>query len=109
MRLKEIDTMESAEKLKMRDIYVKRDEIPPLPEGRYYISDIIGLSVKSDSGEELGEVSDVFSTGSNDVYSVKKDGKELLIPVIDEVVKKIDLDNKEIIITPIKGLINDED
>ena len=78
--------------------------------GRYYIKDIIGLYVYLDNGSLLGKVSDVFATGSNDVYDVlNENGKHFYIPVIDEVVKNIDIKGGRIDITPIEGLIDDAD
>jgi len=109
-RFEEIDTMEKAEAIKGSDIYVKREDAPPLPKGRHYIVDLIGLTVKKDDGEEIGKISDVFQTGSNDVYEVDStDGKKYYIPVIDDVVKNIDIEGGEVIITPLKGLLDDED
>ena len=110
IRFDGVDSMDKAEALKGRDIFVKREDAPPLPEGRYYIVDLIGLSVIKDSGEEVGTVTDVFATGSNDVYEVtNENGKKYYIPVIDDVVKEIDLEGKKVLITPLKGLLDDED
>jgi len=110
IKFKEIDNVDAAERMRGKDLYVKRENADPLPEGRYYVADIIGLSVFTDEGRDLGKVTDVFKTGSNDVYTVKNaDGKEYLIPVIDEVVISTDIDAGKIIIKPMKGLLGDED
>jgi len=110
LRLDGVDNMDKAELLKGRDVFVKREDAPPLPKGRYYIVDLIGLSVIKDDGEKIGEISDVFGTGSNDVYEVKSEnGKKYYIPVIDDVVKEIDIEGKKVLITPLKGLLDDED
>lgn len=109
MKFKEITDVNMAEKYKGADIYVKRDETPALPEGRYYIVDILGLEVYTDVGRCLGKVTDVFKTGSNDVYTVKGDTREYLIPVIDEVILETDIKGGRITVKPMKGLIDDED
>lgn len=109
MKFKEINDVTKAETLKGADIYVKREDAGDLPEGRYYVVDIIGLEVYTDSGRLLGKVADVFKTGSNDVYTVKGEGREYLIPVIDEVVLETDIKGGRITIKPLKGLIDDED
>lgn len=110
LRTDGIDSIEKAEKLKNMDVYIKREDAPPLPVGRYYIKDIIGLYVYLDNRSLLGKVSDVFATGSNDVYDVlNENGKHFYIPVIDEVVKNIDIKGGRIDITPIEGLIDDAD
>ncbi len=108
LRFRGVDTVEAAEALVGKEISVKRDELPPLPEGRYYIADILGMTVVTDAGQVLGKVVDVFKTGANDVYTVRGE-KEYLIPVIDEVVLSTDLSARQITIKPLKGLLEDED
>ena len=104
-----IDSIEEAEKFRGKDLYVPRDTAPEPEDGRYYIKDILGLTAKTQDGKVLGTVSDIFSTGSNDVYSVKNEtGREYLIPAIHEVVLNIDLNEKTMLINPIEGLIDDE-
>jgi 16S rRNA processing protein RimM len=105
-----IDTIEKAEKIKNTELYADRGDLKPLPDGRYYIADIIGLKVITDEGRFLGEIVDVLKTGSNDVYTVKAEsGKEHLIPVTDEVVLDIDIEKGEVLVHLLKGLIDDED
>jgi len=80
-----------------------------LPEGTYYIADIIGLEVRSTNGNILGVIDNVISTGSNDVYEVKREGKKpLLLPVIDEVINEVNLSDGYVSVTLIKGLADDE-
>ncbi len=73
-------------------IAVKREQLPPAEEGEFYWSDLIGLLVKTTQGEELGKVTQMMPTGSNDVMVVKAE-RERLIPFIQgDVIKNIDLD-----------------
>jgi len=110
IKFKGIDSFDDAEKLKNEELFVPREKAEKLPEGRYYIVDILGLSVITDTGRNLGKVIDVFKTGSNDVYTVKdENGKEYLIPVIDEVILDTDIKGGRILIKPLKGLLDDED
>ncbi len=105
IKFKNIDTIEEAEKLRNSYIVVDREIFGELPEGVYYIADLIGLEVYTETNEYLGKVDDIFSTGSNDVYVVKDElGKQKLLPGIDEVIKKIDLESGKIIVNLIKGL-----
>ena len=68
--------------------------------------DLIGCKVCTDDQKELGEVIDVFSTGSNDVYVVKDElGKQVLLPAIKEVIKNVDIENRTIIVHLLEGLI----
>lgn len=105
IKFKNINTIEEAEKLRNSYIVVNREIFGELPEGVYYIDDLIGLDVYTESDEYLGKVDDIFSTGSNDVYVVKDElGKQKLLPGIDEVIRKIDLESGKIIVNLIKGL-----
>ena len=105
IKFKEINTIEEAETLRNSYILVDRDSLEPLPEGVYYIADLLGLDVYTTEDEYLGKVDDIFSTGSNDVYVVKDElGKQRLLPGIDEVLIKIDIQNGKIIVNLIEGL-----
>ena len=105
IKFKNINTVEEAENLRNSYILVDREFFGELPEGIYYIADLIGLKVYTESDEYLGIVDDIFSTGSNDVYVVKNEnGSEKLLPGIDEVIKKIDIESGKIIVNLIKGL-----
>lgn len=105
IKFKNINTVEEAEKLRNSYIVVDREIFGELPEGVYYIADLIGCDVYTESNEYLGKVDDIFSTGSNDVYVVKNElGKQKLLPGIDEVIKTIDLENNKIIVNLIEGL-----
>ena len=87
------DDMEAAERLRGKKIQVCREEAVSLPEGNYYIFDIIGLKVYTVDGEYLGTVTDVLQTGSNDVYVTERpqEDKPLLIPALKKVVLNIDI------------------
>ena len=71
----------------------------------HYIVDLIGLDVVNEEGEKIGVLADVFNTGANDIYDVKREGKKnLLLPVIDDVVKSIDIENGVITVHVMEGL-----
>ncbi len=104
-----INNINEAELLRNKIVTVEREMLGELPEGRYYIVDILGLEVRIKDGDVLGVIDDVIHTGSNDVYQVKRDGKKpVLIPVIPDVVNEVNIDEGYVIITPMKGLIDDE-
>ena len=70
----------------------------------HYIADLIGLDIVTEDGEKIGAVSDVFNTGSNDIYEVKREGKKnLLLPVIDDVVLNIDVEGGKITVRMMDG------
>ncbi len=107
MKLSGVDTIEQAQPLVGKTLYMDRDDMP-LPEGTYFVQDIIGLDViDADTGESYGKVSNVYQYGASDVYSIKlPDGKELMFPCIDEVVLKIDMGRGEMLIRPLPGLFD---
>ncbi len=101
-----IDKIEEAEILKGNYLIRDRENEEPLEEGTYYIVDLLGLEVFEEDGNLLGNVEDIYNTGSNDIYVVKNElGKQILLPAIADVIKKIDLENKKITVHLIKGLI----
>ncbi len=86
-------------------MWVKRSDLGDLPEGVYYIADLIGLEVYTDKGELLGIVDDIYSTGANDIYVVKNEmGKQKLLPGTHEVLKEINLEAKRITVHLLEGL-----
>lgn len=106
---KGVDTIEHAESFRNTVLYIDRKDVK-LPEGRYFITDLIGITVfDADSGEVLGEISDVSQTGANDVWHIKKDGKEYLIPAISDVLVDVDIEAEKAVIRPLKGIFDDED
>ena len=81
-KLKGIDSIDEASKLVGAQVVLKRDELEPLKEGEYYQFDLIDIDVYTVKGSYLGKVFSIVPTGSNDVYVVKKENKEYLIPAI---------------------------
>jgi len=66
---------------------------------------LIGLEVFDEEGHKIGEIADVFNTGANDIYDVKREGhKNLLLPVIDDVVLNVDIENKKVVVRIMEGL-----
>ena len=106
IKLKDIDDIDIAEKLKGKFLELPREDLKPLPEGSYYICDLVGLKVIDEKLGELGIINEVFNTGSNDVYVVEYKNKPLCIPVLDGVVKEVDLDNGTMNIILPNGLLD---
>ncbi len=106
LKVKGIDDMNEAEKVKGLYLKIDRKNAKKLPKDTYFIADLLGLEVYSDKEELLGKVDDIFRTGANDVYVVKDEkGKQLLLPGIPEVIKEIDLEKEKIIVHLLKGLV----
>lgn len=108
VKLAGVDDMNAAELLKNKIVYINREDMP-LPEGRYFVADILGLEVREENGRVLGEVGDVIKTGSNDVYVLKNtfNKKQILIPVLDNVVLETNIEGGYIVVRLMKGLIDE--
>lgn len=107
-KFKGVDSIADAEKMHGSVLYIARKDVG-LEKGRYFISDLIGCSAIGKKGEVYGVISDVSATGANDVWHIKSGSKEYLIPAIPDVVNSVDIDKGEVIITPLKGIFDDED
>ena len=106
IKFTEIKDMNSAEMLKEGLLKIPREELMELPEDTYYIFEITGMEVVTTEGLLLGKVKNVIQTGSNDIYVVSGTEKEFLIPAVRDIVKKVDRENRLIIIQPIDGLLD---
>ena len=107
LKFKEYNNINDIECYKGKDILVSRDNAVKLEKGEYYIADILGAKVILEDGSEFGVLEDVMQTGANDVYGVKTlDNKEVLLPKIDECVKKLDIENKIVTVHIMKGLLD---
>ena len=106
LRLEGITDRTQAEQLRNQYVQVPVEDAVPLPEGEFYLYQLVGLKVVSLSGELLGYIVDVLETGANDVYVVETiDQKQLLLPATDDVVKVIDLDQGQMTVELMDGLI----
>jgi 16S rRNA processing protein RimM len=103
------DDRDAAERWRGEDIFMRFDDVDPLPDGVYYHWQILGLGVVTEEGEVLGTVERILETGANDVYVVRSEtGEELLVPAIETVILRIDLQEARITVHLIPGLRTDE-
>jgi 16S rRNA processing protein RimM len=106
LKLKGVESPEAAKKIVGSFLEIEKEDLIELPEGRYFIFDIIGMKVVTTEEKELGRVKEVISLPANDVWVVQGGEKEYDIPAIKEVVKEIDLEKKVMIIEPKEGLLD---
>lgn len=108
-KLEGVGTIEQAEQYRGRVIYISREDVE-LPEGRYFVDDLIGCTVYAADGQTLlGTLSDVSQTGANDVWHITRDGREYLVPAVGEVIVAVDTDAEKIVLDPMKGIFDDAD
>jgi len=109
LKLSDIDTIETANTLRDCFVVVDRLHAVKLPKDSFFICDILGSTVFDENGTVLGQLTDILHTGSNDVYIIKNEsGKELLLPALKSIVKKISPEQQRIDVTVPKGLFEDE-
>ncbi len=104
IKLKGIDTMDAAEQMKNSLIKIDRKESLPLGQDEYYMTDLYDMAVVTEEGRELGKLVDILVTGSNDVYVVRNEEKEILIPAIKQCIKKVDVTARQMTVHLMKGL-----
>ncbi len=105
LKLQGIDSSEEAAKLRGLDVLVPIEEAVPLPEGKYYHYQLIGLAVETASGQALGRITEILQTGANDVYVVNDGQREVLLPAIEPVIRSIDLEHGRMTVELLEGLI----
>lgn len=105
LKVEDVDTREAAERLIGLVVYVPESEAVTLPTDWYFWHQIVGLRVKSVDGVELGQVVQILRTGSNDVYVVHGEGKEILLPATKDVIRSIDLTQGVMTVELVEGLV----
>lgn len=108
LKLRGCDTPESAHAMINRILYLDRADAK-LPEGSYFVADLLGLSVFDEQGKLYGKISDVLQTGANDVYEIKNDNnKSYYIPAIPSVILSTDIEGGKMTIYPMEGLFDED-
>jgi len=107
IKLKGIDVIEDAEAYTGQTVLMREADFDDLPEGEYYWFQVLGLNVYDKTDRYYGQVKEIIETGSNDVYVVRDGAKEVLIPMIDWVVKTVDIEKNRLIFDNVEGLIED--
>ena len=108
LKFRGIDNINDIERYKGASLFVTRENAAPLEEGSYYIADLLGCRVETEEGRLLGTLREVLPTGANDVFIVKdpdrKDSREYLLPNIKDCVRRIDPENRLIVVRMMDGL-----
>lgn len=107
LKFKGYDSINEIEKYKGAKLLVTRDNAVKLKKGEYFIADLIGMQVVTEDKNPFGILKDVLTTGANDVYVVEmSDGKEALLPAIKECVLNIDMEQEQITVHIMDGLLS---
>lgn len=106
LKFKGYDSINDVEKYKQGKLLVSRDKAVRLKKDEYFVADMIGMRVVTDTGEDFGVLKEVLATGANDVYVVsREDGREVLLPAIKECIKNVDMDGHVMEIHVMDGLL----
>jgi 16S rRNA processing protein RimM len=103
-----IENREAAEAMRGYEICIPRASAPPLPEVSYYHYDILGLKVQAETGEELGEIADIWPSDGHDLYVVRRGAGEWLLPAVRAFILRVDLVRRVMVVRPIEGLVDAE-
>ena len=104
VKLAEVGSHAQAETLRGEALYIEEAQVPPPPEDTYYYFQVLGMEVYTREGEYLGEVKEILTTGSNDVYVVRRHKQEILIPALEEVILEIDVKRQHMVVDLPEGL-----
>ncbi len=108
VKFKGIGTPEEAGQFRNQWVFVKKSDLPPLPEGKIYKHQLIGFRVMNEDGNPLGELFEILETGANDVYIVRDDsGKEILLPNIPSVILDLEPGSRTMRVHLLDGLVNE--
>ena len=105
VKLVGFDDRNAVEVFRGSDALVPLEQAMPLPEGTFYIHEIVGLEVWTDEGERLGIVTDVHSLPANDVYVVDTGKAEVWLPAIEDVILEISPDQGRMVVHLLEGLL----
>lgn len=110
LRLEGVEDVPAAERLRGVRLWIPAEELLPLPEGQYYLHDLVGLRVRHVDGTDLGTIADVLTGAGNDLLVIRnaKTGEERLLPAVKEFVKAVDVAGGEVTVAPIPGLLDED-
>lgn len=108
VKFEAIDDATSAERFRNTLIQIPESEIMPLRKNQFYVHDMIGLQVKHVNGADLGLVTDIIGSAGNDILVIKEaqTGNEVMLPAIKEMVKKVDIAHKVLLVDPVPGIFD---
>ena len=109
LALREVKRIEEAKELVGCSVYVDKADLKPLPPDEFYWYQLQGLRVETEDGKLLGILEEILPTGGNDVFMVRKNGQEILLPATEEVVVRVDLKGKIMVVHLLEGLLPEDD
>ena len=107
IKLLHINRIEECEGLRGRLVQIRQQDAVPLPENEYYIHQLLGCTVKTETGQVLGSIAEILRSSANDVYVIRNSSSELLLPAIQQVVQSVNLTDRILQVQLLPGLLPD--
>ena len=104
IEFEEITSVNEAKKLLESKIYVRREQLGNISEDEFYLVDLIDMNVVTTEGENIGKITDVFSTSAHDIYVVNEGENEIMIPAVDEFVQEVNFEERVVTVKLIEGM-----
>lgn len=106
LKLRGIEDRNASEAQKNKGVYMEESDLTELPEDTYYVRDLIGMTILNEDGTKLGILGDVLQNSAQDLYEIRlPEGRSVLLPVVKEFVRKVDLGENAITVSLPKGLL----
>jgi 16S rRNA processing protein RimM len=106
LQLERVGTADQADELIGSTVFIRRSQLAPCAPNEVYHIDLIGCAVQTEEGDRLGQVEEVLSTGSNDVCVIRDGEREILVPLIADVIVRVDAENRIVVVRPLPGLLD---
>ena len=108
LKLVGVDTPEAADELRNLEVSLERDDLEPPGEDEYFWTDLIGLGVRTVSGETVGEIKGLMGGAGHDILVIESPdgGREFLVPFVDRFVAQVDMDESVVTVSPVEGLFD---
>lgn len=105
VKLRDYNNINDVLQFKSKYVRITSDMLVKLPDDSYFIFDLIDITVYTKDGKELGKIKEVLQSGGNDVYVIKDNKREILIPAVKEIIIEVNIPDKKMIIDPIEGMV----
>jgi 16S rRNA processing protein RimM len=109
LQLKGIRTVEEIQPLVGKEVFVREESLPDLPEGEYYWIEILGMEVETEEGKRIGRIKEILPTGAHDIYVVQGERREIYLPAVERVIQSINREKKVVKVVWMEGLWERED
>lgn len=107
LKLAEVPDRTAAERMAGNFLFVEETETIHLPKGSYFIHELIGCTVQSADGKELGILADVQQYPAQDIWSIAYEGKTVMIPAVKEFIKSVDIGQRVIVVQHVEGFFEE--